>query len=64
MLADPPVQEEHYIYYQPTMGILYLLGALRKSFSPTDVEVRYLQGFGGMREHLEAIAEYRRSAQN
>jgi len=59
MLADPPVEEEHYIYYQPTMGILYLLGALRKSFSPTDVEVRYLQGFGGMREHLEAIAEYR-----
>ena len=29
MLADPPVEEEHYIYYQPTMGILYLLGALR-----------------------------------
>ena len=59
MLADPPVEEEHYIYYQPTMGILYLLGALRKAFSSSDVEVRYLQGFGGMRDHLRAIEEFR-----
>ncbi len=59
MLADPPVQEESYIYYQPTMGILYLLGALKQAFSAADVEVRYLQGFGGMRDHLRAIDEYR-----
>src|SRR4030095_14150168 len=59
MLADPPVQEEYYIYYQPTMGILYLLGALRQAFSPGDVEVRYLQGFGSMRDHLRAIEDYR-----
>jgi anaerobic magnesium-protoporphyrin IX monomethyl ester cyclase len=59
MLADPPVQEEYYIYYQPTMGILYLLGALRQAFSPADVEVRYLQGFGSMRDHLRAIEDYR-----
>ena len=55
MLADPPVQEERYIYYQPTMGILYLVGALRKAFPPTEVDVRYLQGFGSMRDHLDAI---------
>lgn len=59
MFADPPVEEEHYIYYQPTMGILYLLGALKRAFAPSDVDVRYLQGFGGMREHLEAIEAYR-----
>ncbi len=59
MLADPPVEEEHYIYYQPTMGLLYLLGALRKAFSSADVEVRYLQGFGTMRDHLRAIEDYR-----
>ena len=58
MLADPPVEEEHYIYYQPTMGILYLLGSLRRAFSPADVDVRYLQGFGSLRDHLRAIEEY------
>ena len=58
MLADPPVQEEHYIYYQPTMGILYLLGSLRKAFSPADVDVRYLQAFGSLRDHLRAIEDY------
>ena len=58
MLADPPVLEEHYIYYQPTMGILYLLGALQRAFSPTEVELRYLQGFGDLRDHLDAIEEF------
>jgi radical SAM superfamily enzyme YgiQ (UPF0313 family) len=59
MLADPPVQEEQYIYYLPTMGLLYLLGALKRAFAPTDVEVRYLQGFGDMADHLRAIEDYR-----
>ena len=59
MLADPPVQEEQYIYYLPTMGLLYLLGALQRAFAPTDVEVRYLQGFGDMADHLRAIEDYR-----
>ncbi len=58
MLADPPVLEEHYIYYQPTMGILYLLGALQRAFSPTEVELRYLQGFGDLRDHLDAVQEF------
>jgi anaerobic magnesium-protoporphyrin IX monomethyl ester cyclase len=59
MLADPPVQEERYIYYQPTMGILYLIGALKRAFPSTEVEVRYLQGFGGMSDHLAAIEAFR-----
>src|SRR5512135_2217341 len=59
MLADPPVEEEPYIYYQPTMGILYLLGALKQAFSQEDVEVRYLQGFGTMSDHLESIEAFR-----
>jgi len=59
MLADPPVDEERYIYYMPTMGILYLLGALRRAFPASEVEVRYLQGFGDMRDHLDAIDAFR-----
>jgi len=59
MLADPPVQEEYYTYYQPTMGLLYLLGAIKRAFSPKEVDTCYLQGFGTMRDHLNAIAEYR-----
>ncbi len=58
MLADPPLQEEHYKYYQPTMGILYLLGSLKRAFSPADVHVRYLQAFGSLRDHLSAIEDY------
>ena len=59
MLADPPVEEEHYIYYQPTMGPLYLLGALKNAFPQTEVDVRYLQGFGTMEDHVRAVEEYR-----
>lgn len=59
MLADPPVEEEHYIYYQPTMGLLYLLGALKEAFSPSELDVRYLQGFGSLEDHLGAIEDYR-----
>jgi radical SAM superfamily enzyme YgiQ (UPF0313 family) len=58
MLADPPVEEERYNYYQPTMGILYLLGALKQAFSPKEVDLCYLQGFGSMRDHLQAIESY------
>src|SRR3954462_5585155 len=58
MLADPPVEEERYIYYQPTMGILYLLGALQQAFTREEVELRYLQGFGSMADHLTAIEEF------
>ena len=58
MLADPPVGEEHYIYYQPTMGILYLLGALKRAFPRTEVEIRYLQGFGDMSDHLAEVEDF------
>ncbi len=58
MLADPPVGEEHYIYYQPTMGILYLLGALKRAFPRTEVEIRYLQGFGDMSDHLAEVKDF------
>lgn len=59
MLADPPVAEERYIYHQPTMGLLYLLGALKRAYPSTEVELRYLKGFGGMREHLKAVEDFR-----
>ena len=53
------MEEERYIYYQPTMGVLYLLGALKRAFPSKEVEVRYLQGFGSMGDHLKAVESYR-----
>lgn len=58
MLADPPLKLERYNYYQPTMGIMYLLGSLRRAFAPSELDVRYLQGFGSLADHLKAIDEF------
>jgi len=58
MLADPPIMEESYSYYHPTMGILYLLGALRRHFSGEAVELRYLQGHMGLEDHVRQVLEF------
>jgi radical SAM superfamily enzyme YgiQ (UPF0313 family) len=59
MLADPPLKEERYTYYHPTMGILYLAGAIKASFPSTEVQCSYLQGFGTLREHLAAVDRFK-----
>jgi radical SAM superfamily enzyme YgiQ (UPF0313 family) len=58
MLADPPRKEETYVYYHPTMGILYLMGAIRRGFSTSDVEVRYLQGRESLSSHLRQVEAF------
>lgn len=55
MLADPPLEQERYTYYHPTMGILYLLGAVKAAFPQSEVECRYLQAHGDLKAHLEAV---------
>jgi len=55
VLADPPLKDDYYAYYHPTMGILYLIGVLQSRFSPTDVDVHYLQGFETLDSHLKEI---------
>jgi radical SAM superfamily enzyme YgiQ (UPF0313 family) len=59
MLADPPLLEGRYTYYHPTMGILYLLGALKAHFPANEVQGCYLQGFGSLRSHVRAIERFR-----
>jgi anaerobic magnesium-protoporphyrin IX monomethyl ester cyclase len=59
MLADPPGGARDYVYHHPTLGLLYLAGALRAAFVPKDVEVVYQAGFGSTREHLHAVQSYR-----
>lgn len=58
LLADPPIQQEHYSYYHPTMGILYLLGALRREFPDGGIELKYLQGHTDLAGHLQAVADF------
>jgi anaerobic magnesium-protoporphyrin IX monomethyl ester cyclase len=59
ILADPPLAGKLYCYQHPTLGILYIAGAIKKAFSRRDVEVAYLMGFGTLSDHLKAIAAYR-----
>lgn len=58
ILADPPLKEERYIYYHPTMGILYLIGAIKAAYAADEVEVRYLQGVETLQSHLEEIEKF------
>jgi len=59
MLADPPLQEEPYSYLHPTLGLLYLGGAVKKIFPRKDVDIVYQKGFGSLKEHLKAVDEYK-----
>jgi anaerobic magnesium-protoporphyrin IX monomethyl ester cyclase len=47
------------VYHHPTLGLLYLAGAIRSAFSEREVDVAYQTGFGSVREHLDAISRYR-----
>src|SRR5688572_2443734 len=57
VLADPPRKEEDFSYNLPTMGILYLLGAIKRSFSPDQVVVSYLGANETLETHLRRVAE-------
>jgi radical SAM superfamily enzyme YgiQ (UPF0313 family) len=59
LLADPPGAVREYVYHHPTLGLLYLAGAIRSAFSEREVDVAYQTGFGSVREHLDAISRYR-----
>src|SRR5262245_7047541 len=59
LLADPPRKEEPFSYHLPTMGILYLLGALKQAFRPEEVSLHYLRANETLESHLRAVAELR-----
>ena len=59
VLADPPMVDEYFNCYQPTLGILYLIGALAREL-PRDVyEVHYLDGTLSLAKQTQAIRELR-----
>ena len=57
VIADPPRKEEPYSYHLPTMGILYLLGAIKRAFTSDQVSVTYLGGNETLSTHLQRVAE-------
>lgn len=57
VLADPPRREEPYPYHLPTMGILYLLGAIRNAFTPDQVSLTYLQANETVDSHVKRVGE-------
>jgi len=59
ILADPPKKEEKYDLSYPNLGILYLIGNLRKQFQQEDVRIFYLQGHCNLEEHIEAVRKFK-----
>jgi anaerobic magnesium-protoporphyrin IX monomethyl ester cyclase len=57
VIADPPRREEPYPYHLPTMGVLYLLGAIKRAFPPSEVSVTYLGANETLDTHLKRIAD-------
>lgn len=57
VLADPPRREEPFPYHLPTMGIMYLLGAITRAFTPVEVSVSYLGANETLDTHLRSVAE-------
>lgn len=56
VLADPPRKEEDFPYHLPTMGIMYLLGAVKKAFSPDEVTISYVRANETLESHLQRVA--------
>jgi anaerobic magnesium-protoporphyrin IX monomethyl ester cyclase len=57
VLADVPMVDEFFNFYQPTLGILYLIGALRKNINADLYEVHYLDGSHSLNSQKEILRQ-------
>jgi radical SAM superfamily enzyme YgiQ (UPF0313 family) len=57
LLADPPRDEDYYDLSYPNLGLLYLTSYLRK-LSSEALDIRYLEGFCSLSEHLRQIEQF------
>ena len=57
VLADVPMVDEGFNFYQPTLGILYLIGALRGNISEDLYEVHYLDGSHSLESQKQCLKQ-------
>ncbi len=55
ILADPPLKGPTFTFYHPTLGILYLISALRRMVNNNLFEVIYLEGDHSLESHLQEV---------
>lgn len=58
LLADPPLKESYFHANFPNLGILYLIGSLRRAFGES-CQVGYPDAHRGLKNHLDAVATFR-----
>lgn len=57
VLADVPMVDELFNFYQPTLGILYLIAALKKKINSRFYEVHYLDGSHSLKSQKEILKQ-------
>jgi radical SAM superfamily enzyme YgiQ (UPF0313 family) len=57
VLADVPMVDEGFNFYQPTLGILYLIGALQKDIDSDLYQAHYLDGSHSLSQQKEILKQ-------